>query len=139
MKEHKGNFDIIVIIPKPGLDDILLWKLNTPSSFGPATRENTSITVNADGSSFGWRACTGNGRTGGQFNLEERELYINTLELKAALYGLRSLCDSVKGSHILLQLDNPSAVAAINKMDSTRSSHMDHVVHQIWYWIISKK
>ena len=25
LREHKGNFDKIIIIPKPGLDDILWW------------------------------------------------------------------------------------------------------------------
>ena len=125
-------------MPKPGLDDILWWKLDIPSNFTPIVRENHSITINTDASFFAWRTCTENGRTGGQFNLKERELHISTLELKAALYGLRSLCDSVQYSHVLLQLDNTSAVAALNKMGSTRSSDMDHVVHEIWHWVISK-
>ena len=128
-----GNFDKIVIILKPGLDDILWWKANIPSSFVPIVRENTSLRINADASSFGWGACTEKRWTGGQFNLEERELHTDILELKAILYGLRSLCDSVKDSHILLQIDNTSAVAVINKMGSTQSSDMDHVVHEIWH------
>ena len=73
-----------------------------------------------------------------QFNLKEMKLYINTLELKAPLYGFRSLCDSVKDSHIALQLDNTNAVAAINKMGCTRSSDMNHVVREISNWVISK-
>ena len=56
LKEHKGNFDKIVIIPKPGLDDILWWKLNIPSSFAPIVR----VTINTDASSFGWGACAEN-------------------------------------------------------------------------------
>ena len=70
---------------------------------------------------------------GGQFNLEQRKLHINTLELKAALYGLRSLCDSGKDSHILLHPDNTSSFPAINNMGSTRSSDMAHAVHEIWH------
>ena len=96
LKEHKGNFDEIVTIPKLGLDDILWWQIKIPSSFAPFVRENPSITINIDASSFGWRECTDNRRNEAQFHLEERELHIiNTLELKAALYGLRSFCDSV--------------------------------------------
>ena len=96
LMEHKGNFDEIVTIPKLGLDDILWWQIKIPSSFAPFVRENPSITINIDASSFGWRECTDNRRNEGQFHLEERELHIiNTLELKAALYGLRSFCDSV--------------------------------------------
>ena len=96
LQDHKGNFDEIVTIPKLGLDDILWWQIKIPSSFAPFVRENPSITINIDASSFGWRECTDNRRNEGQFHLEERELHIiNTLELKAALYGLRSFCDSV--------------------------------------------
>ena len=96
LKEHKGNFDEIVTIPKLGLDDILWWQIKIPSSFAPFVRENPSFTINIDASSFGWRECTDNRRNEGQFHLEERELHIiNTLELKAALYGLRSFCDNV--------------------------------------------
>ena len=91
LKEHKGNFDKPVLIPKPGIDDILWWKLNIPSCFAPIVKENPSVTVNTDVSSFGWGACTGNGRTGGQFNLGGRGLQINIFEIEAALCGLRSL------------------------------------------------
>ena len=86
LKEHERNFHKIVIIPKPDLDDILWWKPTIPLSFAPIVRENPSVTVNTDASSFGWGACTENGRTGGQFNLEERECHINILELKAPLH-----------------------------------------------------
>ena len=81
MKELKCNFDKIIIITKPGLDDILWWKLNIPSSFAPV--REIPVTVNTDASYFGFGACTENGQTGGgQFNLEEteRELHINILE-----------------------------------------------------------
>ena len=53
LKKHKGNFDKIFIIPKPDLGDILLWKLNIPSSFALALRENPSVTFNTDNCSFG--------------------------------------------------------------------------------------
>lgn len=63
---------------------------------------------------------------------KKSKFHIITLELRAALYGLRSLCGSVKNSRILLQLDNTCAVADINKMGSTRSSDMmDQFVNEI--------
>ena len=101
------------------LDDIFWWKLNMTLSFAPIVRENTSITINTDASSFGWGACDENGRTRGQFNLEEQELHTNILKLNAALYGLISLYHNINDSHILLQIDNTSPVAALNKMGST--------------------
>ena len=66
LNEHKGNFELIVIIPKLGLDDMLWWGLNILFSVAPIAREkNPSIAINTDASSFGWGACTENGRTGG--------------------------------------------------------------------------
>ena len=54
LTENKGNFDKILIIPKPGFDDTLSWKLNIPSCFAPIVRENTFITINTQAFSFGW-------------------------------------------------------------------------------------
>ena len=66
----------------------ILVEANYTIKFAPIVRENPSITINTDASSFGFGTCTENGRTGSQFYLEEREVRMNTLELKAALYGL---------------------------------------------------
>ena len=75
--------------------------------------------------------------TGGQFNLEEQELHINILELKAALFGLQSLCKNTYNCHILVKVDNTVAVTSINKMGSIKSIEMDRVVHDIC-WVISQ-
>ena len=39
-------------------------------------------------------------------------------------------------THILIQIDNTSAVAAVNKMGSTKSLDNDKVACQIWEWAI---
>ena len=49
---------------------------------------------------------------------------------------MKALCNNFHNIHILIQIDNTSAVAAINKMDSTRSIDMDHVVYLIWNFIL---
>ena len=134
LKENKGDFDKLTTIPDSAKEDIIWWKNNILQSFAEITRENPSITINTDASSFGWGAATGSEKTGGYFNMEERESHINTLELKAVLFGLQTLCNSVTSSHILVQVDNTSAVSAINKMGSIRSLEMDREVHKIWEW-----
>jgi len=42
-------------------------------------------------------------------------------------------------THILLKVDNTSAVAAVNKMGSTRSLMIDKVVHKMWEWAIERE
>ena len=71
MKEHKVNFDKIIIIPKQG---------HTLMEAKHTTKFCSFHTINTGASSLRWGACTENGRTGGQLNLEVRELHINTLE-----------------------------------------------------------
>lgn len=135
LKENKGKFDKFTTIPTSAKQDIIWWKNNVLNSFAPITRKNPSITINTDASLFGWGASTGDEKTGGFFNKEERELHINTLELKAVIFGLQTLCKGIKTSHILVQVDNTSAVSAINKMGSMRSLDMDKEVHKIWNWV----
>ena len=56
----------------------------------------------------------------GLFSMEESHRHINILELKPALFGLKALHNKFHNIHILIQTDKTSAVAAINKMGSTR-------------------
>ena len=56
----------------------------------------------------------------------------NILELKAVFFGLKALCGTAKNNHILIRIDNTSAVAAIYKMGSTKSIDLDIVAQTIW-------
>ena len=58
------------------------------------------------------------------------------LELRAVLFGMKVLCNNFHNIHILIQADNTSAVAAINKIGSTRSIDMDQVVNLVWNFIL---
>ena len=46
------------------------------------------------------------------------------------------MCNNFHNFHILIQTDNTSAVAAINKIGSTRSIDMDQVVNLVWNFIL---
>ena len=75
-------------------------------------------------------------RTGGLFSSEESQQHIYILELKAALFGLKALCNNFPNIHIFIQLDSTSAVAAINKMGCARLIDIDQVVHLIWNFVL---
>lgn len=53
------------------------------------------------------------------------------LELKAALFGLKVLYPDLTQLHFLIRIDNITAVAAINKMGSTKSLPIDNAVQEI--------
>ena len=66
-------------------------------------------------------------------------MHINVLELKAILFGLRSLCDHICDSHIKILSDNTTAVHCINNMGSCRSVDCDKIVKLIWDWAIKRR
>ena len=79
--------------------------------------------------------------TGGRWLAQEiaENKHINCLELEAAKLGLQALCAKDEGVHILLQLDNVTAVTFINNMDGTHSKPCNKVAREIWLWCLKRK
>ena len=90
--------------------------------------------LKTDASKSGWGAIFNKESTGGQFALDESLLHINVLELKAVLFGLKSLCSHLRQTHIKVLSDNTTAVCAINNMGSCKSLLCDQEVRRIWSW-----
>ena len=67
----KGNFDKIMHVSKEATQDILWWKHNIIGAYTPIVRENPSVIISTDTSSFGWGASLGKTKTGGQFSTED--------------------------------------------------------------------
>ena len=65
------------------------------------------------------------------FAVDESLLYINVLELKAVLFGLKRLCRHLRQPHIKLLSDNTTAVCALNNMGSCKSLLYDQEVRRI--------
>ena len=112
----KGSFDKIMHVSKEAIQNVLWWKHKIIGVYAPIARKNPSVVINTDASSFGSRVSLGLNKKGGQFSTEESQQQINILELKATRFGLKSLCKNEFDSHILIQIDNTSAVSATNKM-----------------------
>ena len=70
--------------------------------------------------------------------MEECELQINMLDLKAILFGLKSLCSKHRSFGILLKIEDTSTVTSINKIGSFRYIQMDDVAKDVWNWAIMK-
>ena len=115
LKINKGNFDKFMILSKESKANINWWKNNIMDSFAPIPRPNPSIVLNTDTSLVGWGASIAGSKTGVLFSMEESQQHINILELKAVLFGLKALCNKFHNIHILIQIGNTMAVAAINK------------------------
>ena len=91
LKINKGNFDKKTSIDSYGRQDIIWLKNNILGSFNTIRIGNPSFTVTTDASTTGWEAVFKNTSTSGQFSITETLMHINVLEIKAILFGLRSL------------------------------------------------
>ena len=116
LKLNIGNFEKQMIISHAVKQD-LKWIANAHLDKKPICFGNSDLTLSTDASNLGWGAkCEGQEATGGRWADPDRFKHINYLELKAAFLGLRASCKEKKNSHILLQMDNTTAVAYIRNM-----------------------
>ena len=95
---------------------------------------NPSVEIKADASLNGWGAVMGSSSKAGLFSEEETQDHINVLELKAILFGLKSLACHIQLAHIKILCDNSTAVACINKFGTSHSGKCDTLSKQIWKW-----
>ena len=80
----------------------------------------------------------GHVRTGGNWNDNEKLEHINVLEMKAILFGLKSLCSYLSHQHIRIRTDSLTCVYYINKKGGSKSEKCNSLALEIWEWCISK-
>ena len=132
LKFKKGNFDKKMTISSAGKDDIYWWLNNITTAFNVIGMDNCEVTLKTDASKLGWGAVIGVSCTNGSFALEETELHINVLELRAIYFGLQSLCSDIRNTHLKVLTDNTTAVHSVNNMCSCKSLLCDLEVIKIW-------
>ena len=71
---------------------------------------------------------------GGLSSTSEMKKHINVLELKAIVFGLKSLAKGLTKVYIKVLADNWTAVACINKFGTSRSHDCESVTKEIWQW-----
>ena len=100
---------------------------------------NHQLMVTSDASLKGWGATCKGASTGGMWSREERRLHINLLELKAAFLALQVFAAQRNNIHILLRIDNTTAIAYINKRGGTHSQQLSDLAIEVWEWCIARK
>ena len=71
--------------------------------------------------------------THGMWSDGERKDHINVLKLKAALFGIQSLCRDLHHCHIRIEIDNTTAVSYINHMGGTHSFACNALLRNCFY------
>ena len=138
LKSNKGHFDRKMTLSAGAVREIKWWVSSVGLGWSPISRDKPTKEIRTDASGKGWGATDMVSYAGGRWN--EAELRkaenneINFLETLAAFHGLKSFCSHMRDTHILLRLDNTTAVAYINNMGGTKSLPCNKVALEIWGW-----
>ena len=141
-KKHQGSFEAQMQLSELAKSDILWWIEKSFQYPKKISHGNPHFTLTTDASLEGWGAHRDGMRvTGGRWLAQEiaENNHINCLELEAAKLGLQALCAKDEGVHIILQLDNVTAVTLINNMGGTHSKPCNKVAREIWLWCLKRK
>ena len=135
LKLHAFNFDRRMIITSPCKVELTWWLNEGIHSSKSLTLTNPNVFLTTDASTAGWGAHLSTSEfTQGFWSPQEQLLHINVLELRAVLMGLANLCHGLQHCHILIQIDNTTAVSYINNMGGTHSVKCNSVAKDIIMW-----
>ncbi|XP_034945012.1 uncharacterized protein [Chelonus insularis] len=139
LEKNRGYFDAVMTIPKSALTEWDWWLKTLPNASRKIRNNHYERTVYSDASSFGWGAFCEGESANGLWSLEERNLHINHLELKAALLALKCFAADLRNTDILMMVDNTTTMAYINKMIGVRYSGLHRLACELWNWCEVRK
>ena len=144
MTQAKGlmsgrSYETKVSLPPQTIQDLKWWIDNIVNQNGKAIMTpSPDLTIETDASLSGWGAAWGSQRIGGAWSPEEKELHINVLELRGALFAVRAFTRERDNLHVHLMMDNISAVTYIQKMGGTRSHRLLKEAQELWDFCLEK-
>ena len=137
---NTGGYDCPVKLLPEAREDLIWWVEKLPQWNGrniiPPTPE---VVLTSDASREGWGATYQESQTGGMWMTEERRLHINVLELKAAFLALQLFVTHRRRTHVLIRIDNTTAIAYLNKKGGTHSRVLSDLAVLVWEWCLSRQ
>lgn len=97
---NKGDFEARWRLGKKAKEDLRWWELNIDTADRGIWIETPELKLSTDASGPGWGTVFGREKTNGRWSVDEQELRINILEMKAVLFGLKSFCRDFVGIQI---------------------------------------
>lgn len=140
LKHHNKNYNTPITLPPYLNSDLDWWIRNiTQSSEKIEITKTFSTVIFSDASKSGWGAHCGGSSIHGFWSTLESKEHINALELLASFYGLKSFAKSLERCNVLLQIDNTTAIACINKKGSVQFKKLNDLTRKIWDWCESRR
>lgn len=138
LAKAKGNFDAFMQLSPTAKDDISWWASNVRDSFNVVSHGTPGVHVHSDASKTGWGGTCNGVPCGGPWTPTESELHINVLEIKAAFLTLKCYAEKLSNKHVRINIDNMTAVSAINHMGTSHSLLCNQLASELWSWCIEK-
>lgn len=111
-----------VILDIEAMLDLEWWVTNLATTNSrPVKPLLPDLLIQSDVSGSRWGAVCNRIETRGTWSLHESSLHINCLELLAATYAIKAFTKSLSNAHVLIQMDNTSAIAYVNKMGGSQA------------------
>ena len=122
------------------INDLTWWssQLHLHCS-SPILKPEASVVITSDASLQGWGAAFQEERTGGLWTAEEACYHINLLELKAAYLALQCFLKERVAVHVLIRLDNRTAISYLNRMGGPSLSLLCQLALEIWNWCLARQ
>ncbi len=134
------SYDGFVVLSVEAKEELSLWlkevwQWNGRNIFP----SDPTLTITSDASKSGWGAICSDGRSvSGAWSPTEALQSINYLELLASFLALKSFAFDLRHCHLLLQSDNSTTVAYLNRLGGTRSEPLLLLALQLWQWSLAR-
>ena len=137
LKKHNFNWEKNIVLDSESRKDITWWIQNM-DCVTPMKRGSPQLIITSDASLIGFGAVCKGETAKGLWSVSEKEQHINYLELLAAFNALKMFAKNVHDKHILLRLDNSTAVCLINKMGTCKSKTLMSLCINLFEWCRSR-
>ncbi len=145
MKAAKGRLQAHMSLSPRALHMVQWWVLEAKLNPRPLIIAPIAHFMQTDASKKGWGACVlkdEGGKViasaGGAWTDQMKERHINVLELDAIRRGLAVLLPEIQNTHVLIETDNTTAAAYMNRMGGVRSEQCRFRAELIWQWLLSR-
>ncbi len=127
------SYETRFTLPPDAREELHLWISQLSQWNGRSILPRSpDVSITSDASRTGWGASCGMLATGGAWSAEEVTYHINFLELKAAFLALQCFVNKRAFIHVLISLDNTSAIAYINRQGGTKSPKLCDLSLEMW-------
>ena len=145
LTKNRGNYEAKCQLSDESQAELKWWKtanLKNWISPPPIILEMKTDASTGDFSpnSFGgWEATCEGIQCGGAWDTIEQTYHINTRELLAIYFALRSFRSLCENKHVRILSDNTTAIGTVNKMGSSKSLINNEISKDIWQFCEQNK